>query len=785
MHIEPNAHPHENRVEDYRLITGRGCYTSDWKAAGQLHGYFVRSDRAHAEILSVDAAAARSAPGVVAVYTGEDAVAAGYVRAPHSLSFAGLNGMKARAPERPVLAHRKVRFVGEAIALVVAESPGMAQDAGELIDVELNELPCIVDPQTALAADASELDESVPHNLVFECDAGNRQAVEEAFRAAAHIARVKVESTRVAPNPMEPRACLVTYDAALDEYCLNVCMQGVTTLRAQLSAYTRIPEEKLKFDVRDIGGGFGQRSAAYPEYAALMIAAKDLGRPVKWVSTRSEGFLSDNHGRNNIIDGQLAVDASGRFLGMRLDWICDMGAYLSPGAMGHIRNTTACMTGVYRIPALYATYRVPLTNTTPIGAYRGAGRPDIAYAVERLVNQAASDLDLDPGELRRRNFIPAADFPFTTATGSVYEVADLPALLDKALAFADWQGFPARREEAATRGKLRGIGVSTVIENTGAGNAPADEIEIELDAEGTVTVYTVAKAQGHGHETTFAQIVAAALEIPRERIRVVQCPAGTTLQGNGTGGSRSTVGAGSVCLLAAQKLIDEGKSLAALELQLEPSQVKYSKGEFSADETDRTIPLAELARAQPLKLLAAGKFGSTFPNGCHIAEVEVDPDTGTPTVVSYHAVDDCGVVINHQIVEGQLHGGVVQGAGQVFGEHVVYDSASGQMLTASFQDYYMPRAGIISEIRGAELPTTSNVSPLGVKGVGESGCTASIPVLVAAVLDALQPLGIRHLDMPLTPAKLWQAMHEATRPRPRRRHPKRSESETTAIASTL
>jgi carbon-monoxide dehydrogenase large subunit len=768
MRTETQAHHHENRVEDLRLITGRGRYTSDWNAPGQLHGYFLRSDRAHARIASISVEQARNAPGVRAVFTGQDAVEAGYVRAPHSLSFPGLNGMKARAPERPVLAHRKVRFVGEAVALVVADTAAMAQDAAELVEIEYEDLPCIVVPEQALAADAPQLDEAVPGNLVFESESGDKHAVEQAFARAAHIARVKVESTRVAPNPMEPRACLVSYDAAKDEYCLNVCMQGVTTLRAQLAAYTRVPEEKLKFDVRDIGGGFGQRSAAYPEYAALMIAAKALNRPVKWVSTRSEGFLADNHGRNNIIDGRLALDGQGRFLGMRLDWINDMGAYLSPGAMGHIRNTTACMTGVYRIPALYASYRVPLTNTTPIGAYRGAGRPDIAYAVERLVNQAAAELGIDPAELRRRNFIPPSAFPYTTPTGSVYEVADLPALLDKALQLADWSGFAERRARSARAGKLRGIGISTVIENTGAGNAPADEIEIELDAGGIVTVYTVAKAQGHGHETTFSQIVADALEIARDRIRVVQCAVGTTLQGNGTGGSRSTVGAGSVCHLAAHKLIDAGKTLAALELQLEPSQIKYARGEFSADERERRIPLAALAQSKPLKLLAAGKFGSTFPNGCHVAEVEVDPETGVPKIVSYHAVDDCGTVINHTIVEGQLHGGVVQGAGQVFGEHVIYDPGSGQMLTASFQDYYMPRAGLLPEIRGAELPTRSKVSPLGVKGVGESGCTASIPVLVAAVIDALRPLGIHHLDMPLTAAKLWQAIRAAQPPAPER-----------------
>jgi carbon-monoxide dehydrogenase large subunit len=765
MHTDADhdAHDHHgNRVEDFRLITGAGKYASDWNVSGQLYGYFVRADRAHADILSVDTKQALAFPGVKAVFTGEDAIKAGYVKPPHALTFPGKNGMKARAPDRPVLAHRKVVFVGEAVALVVADSPGAAQDAAELVEIDYRDLPSVTGPEAALAAGAPQIHDDVPGNLAFEVDAGDEKAVDAAFAKAAHITRVKVESTRVAPSPMEPRACLASYDPAKDEYHFNVVMQGATTLRAQLSAYTKVPGEKLIFEACDIGGGFGQRTVAYPEYGALMIAAKGTGKPVKWVSTRVEGFLTDTHGRNNIIDGQLALDKDGRFLAMRLDWVNDMGSYLSPGAMGHIRNTITCMTGVYQIPALYATYRVPLTNTTPVAAYRGAGRPDIAYAVERLVNQAAAETGVDPSELRRRNFIPPAAFPYTTPTGSVYEIADLPGLLDKALKLADWQGFEGRRAQSKKAGKLRGIGVSTVIENTGAGNAPKDEIELVLDASGAMTVYSVSKAQGHGHETTFAQIVGDALGVARDRIKVVQCAPDSKLQGNHTGGSRTAVGAGSVCHLAALKLIEEGKALAALALHLEPSQISYAKGEFTSAETQRTLKLGDLAKAKPLSVIAEGKFGSTFPNGCHIAEVEIDPETGASEIVSYCAVDDCGVVINHAIVEGQLHGGVVQGAGQVFGEHVVYDPETGQPLTASFQDYYMPRSNLLKGIRGQEHPTKSTVSPLGVKGVGESGCTGSIPVLVAAVIDAVRPLGIQHLDMPMTSSKLWHAISGAT-----------------------
>jgi carbon-monoxide dehydrogenase large subunit len=562
---------------------------------------------------------------------------------------------------------------------------------------------------------------------------------------------------------MEPRACTATYDARDDSYTFHACMQGVTTLRKSLSVYTGVPEERLHFVAQDIGGGFGQRTPAYPEHGALMIAAKDTGRPIKWVSTRSEGLATDTHGRANIIDGALALDAEGRILGMRLDWVNDMGAYLGPGSAGHIRNTITCMTGVYRIPALYATYRVALTNTTPVSSYRGAGRPDIAYTVERLVDQAAAEMKIDAAELRRRNFIPPQAFPYKTPTGSTYECADLPGVLEKAVKLADWKGFAKRRARSEKQGKLRGIGMSTVIENTGAGQAAKDDVEMVLDAQGNVTVHTQAKSQGHSHETTFAMIVSDALGIPLERVKIVQGAREKQHQllGNHTGGSRSTVGAGSVCHLAAQKLIEHGRAQAALALGVEPSQVDYAKGVFRSKESKRGLKLGDLAKSKPVSVAAEGKFGSTYPNGCHIAEVEIDPATGASEIAAYYAVDDIGKVINHTVVEGQLHGGVVMGAGQIFGEHVVYDRGTGQLLTGSFMDYCMPRAGLVRGIKGEEHPTPSKLSPLGVKGVGESGCTGSLPALANAVMNALRPLGIRHLDMPMTPSKLWHAIDAA------------------------
>ena len=764
--MSATTHKHHGpvgRVEDARLTTGAGQYAADWNLPGQLYACFLRSDRAHAEIVSINTAKAAKYPGVKRILTGADAVAAGYVKPLHTLTFPGKGGMQTRAPERPALAHRKVRFVGEAVAMVVAHTAAAAQDAAELIEVEYRDLPPAIHPEEALAPGAAQLHENVPGNLSLEAEAGDAAAVDAAFAKAAHVTRLKVEVTRVAPNPMEPRACMVSHDARDGSYTFHVCMQGVTTLRKHMSVYTGVAEDQLHFVARDIGGGFGQRTPAYPEYCVLMIAAKDTGKPVKWVSTRSEGIACDTHGRANIIDGALALDRDGKFLAMRLDWVNDMGAYLSPASMGHIRNTMTCMTGVYRIPALYATYRVALTSTAPVSSYRGAGRPDIAYTVERLVNQAAAELKVDAAELRRRNFIPSEAFPYKTPTGSTYENADLHGLLEQALKLADWKGYPKRRARTEKQGKLRGIGIATVIENTGMGQAVKDDVEIVLDAGGNVTVHTQSKSQGHGHETTFAMIVSKALGIPLERVKIVQGAPEKQhkLLGNHTGGSRSTVGAGSVCHLAAVKLIEHGRALAALELAVEPSQVEFAKGEFHTRETKRKVRLGDLAKSGPISVLAEGKFGSTFPNGCHIAEVEIDPTTGVTEIASYCAVDDIGTVINHEVVEGQLHGGVVMGAGQIFGEHVVYDRGTGQLLTGSFMDYCMPRAGLVRSVRGEEHPTPSKVSPLGVKGVGESGCTGSLPALANAVMNALQPLGIKHIDMPLTSAKLWHAIRSA------------------------
>jgi carbon-monoxide dehydrogenase large subunit len=759
---DSHASHHSHRVEDFRLVTGTGKFAADWKLPGQLYAHFVRSDRAHAGIVSVDVEKARSHPGVRRVYTGEDALRAGYNKFFVIVNYPGRGGQHIRKPARPALAAGKVRHVGDAIAMVVADSAVAAQDAAERVDVQYRDLPAVVTAEEALADGAPQLHEDAPGNLAFDYEAGNEEAVKAAFANAARVTRLKLDVSRVAPNPLELRGCTVQYEPKDGSYHVYVCIQGINMMRKQLSFATDVPEDKIVVHAQDVGGSFGQRSAAYPEYCMLMLASKELGRPVRWISSRSEGFVSDTHGRANMVTGELALDRDGKFLAMRIDWIADMGAYLSAtGSASHTRNPATCMTGVYRIPALYGRFRLAFTNTVPVAAYRGAGRPDVAYVIERVVSQAAAEMNIDPAELRRRNFIPPEAFPYKTATGSTYENADMPGVLAKAVKLADWKGFAKRRAQSGKRSRLRGIGISTVIENTGAGIFPKDQIAIECGRDGIVTVYTVAQSSGQGHETTFAMVVAGELGIPLEKVRLRESVPGKGLIGNHTGGSRSLVGAGSVCKLAARQLIEQGKSVAAQALGVEPSQVEYARGVFHTREAKRKLSLGDLAKERPLAVTTEASVGSTFPNGCHISEVEIDPETGASRIVTYHAVDDAGNVVNHAVVEGQVHGAVAQGAGQIFCESVVYDRDTGQLLTGSFMDYCMPRAGMLREVRMEDHPVPSGNNSLGAKGVGESGCTASLPSLANAMMDALRPLGVAHLDMPFTPTRVWHAIQSA------------------------
>jgi carbon-monoxide dehydrogenase large subunit len=756
----------KGRLEDDRMLTGRGRYVSDWSLPGEAHAHFLRSDRAHAEIVSIDKKAALRSPGVLAVFTGEDLKALKSL--PAALPVKGRGGAELINPGRPALAQGRVRFAGDAVALVVAERALAAQDAAELISVEYRELPAVIGAEEAVAPGAPLVHQAVPGNVVLDFESGNEALTEKAFKDAARVVRLSVHNSRVVGNPMEPRACLAAYLPEEGMYHLYTCTQGAPIMRNQLSAVLGVPPEKIRVIAEEVGGGFGVRFNLYPEYCAALFAAKALGRPVKWTGTRSEVFLADEQARDVLSHGELALDASGHIVGMRFDMLANLGAYLAP--TGPFINTIGivnCISGVYDVPATYARIRLALTNTAPMAAYRGAGRPVMSYAIERLVEHAATELGVDAAELRRKSFIPKNRFPYRIAAGFEYDCGDFAGVLQKALAAADWGGFPRRKEEAKLRGRLRGRGMSTYIEATGAGFAPQDQVELRWNADGasggTLTLYAPTHNHGQGQETTFAQVVTRELGVPLESVRLRTAGPEFYLTGNATGGSRSLLAVGSVLMLAAREMVKKGLSLAAEELEAAQADIEFVAGSYRIKGTDRAISIQSLAqrRAGELDIAYANKFGATFPNGCHIAEVEIDPETGEAEIASYVACDDAGNIVNHQIVEGQVQGGLTQGAGQVFSELAVYDRESGQLLTGSFMDYAMPRAGLVSNPKLLEHPVPTQLNPLGAKGVGEAGVTGSLPALMNAVVDALRSAGVRHFELPATPQRIWQALRAA------------------------
>jgi carbon-monoxide dehydrogenase large subunit len=756
----------KGRLEDDRMLTGRGRYVSDWNLPRQAHAYFVRSDRAHAEIVSIDKQAALASPGVLAVFAGADLKALKSL--PAALPAKGRGGAELINPGRPALAQGRVRFAGDAVALVVAESAVAAQDAAELINVEYRDLPAVITADEAVAPGAPLVHPTVPGNIVLDYESGDEALTEKAFASAARIVKLSVHNSRVVGNPMEPRACLAAYLPAEGMYHLYTCTQGAPIMRNQLSAVLGVPPEKIRVIAEEVGGGFGVRFNLYPEYCAALFAAKALGCPVKWTGTRSEVFLADEQARDVLSHGELALDASGRIVGMRFDMLANLGAYLAP--TGPFINTIGivnCLSGVYDVPAAYARIRLALTNTAPMAAYRGAGRPVMSYAIERLVEHAATELGVDAAELRRKSFIAKDRFPYRIAAGFEYDCGDFAGVLGKALEAADWDGFPARKEEAKRRGRLRGRGMSTYIEATGAGFAPQDQVELRWQfgemGGGTLTLYAPTHNHGQGQETSFAQLVTRELGVPLESVRLRTAGPEFYLAGNATGGSRSLLAVGSVLMLAAREMVKKGLSVAAEELEAAQADIEFVAGSYRIKGTDRAISIRSLAqrRAGELDVAYANKFGATFPNGCHIAEVEIDPDTGEAEIASYVACDDAGNIVNRQIVEGQVQGGLTQGAGQVFSELAVYDRESGQLLTGSFMDYAMPRAGLVSGLKLLEHPVPTQLNPLGAKGVGEAGVTGSLPALMNAVADALRPAGVRHFELPATPQRIWQALRAA------------------------
>jgi len=769
-----SAHDHafHGRVEDRRLITGQGRYTADVSLPGQLHAAFLRADRAHARILSIDTSAAKRHPGVVAVWTSADLADAGLAEYPILGKFEGRDGSTILRTKRPTLAIDTVRYVGEQVAMVIASTAEIARDAAELIVVDYEELPAVVTTDDAMAPGAPQLHPNIPGNVCFVAETGNAQAVEDAFAKAHHITRVRVESNRVIGNPMELRAFLTSYDAATGVWQIFTPKQGVLNFRTQLHQIFNLPQERFHIEAHDVGGSFGVRSPAYPEAIALMVASQRLGKPVKWVASRAECFLTDHHGRGMIADAELALDRDGNFLATRVDVAANLGAYQSlTGGFHVINNTAHCAVGVYRTPAHYGRARLVHTNVTPLAAYRGAGRPDIAYIVERLVEQAAVDLGIDQAEIRRRNFIRPDQFPYKTPNAATYDSGDYARGLAQAMEKAGYANFAERREAAKRRGKLRGIGVASFIEGTGGGNFPKDQAGLTWDADGNIVLHTVSQSQGQGHDTTFPMIAASVLGIDAAHISLSASEPNTKLIGNHTGGSRSAAGQGSACHVAATRAVDLARRYAAEELGVETVNLKYADGVFAGG--GKSISILDLARRlavglpkgepHPLDVMGELTVLNTYPNGSHIAEVEIDPATGVVEIVGYTAVDDCGNVIDHTIVEGQLIGGITQGAGQVFGEHGIYDRETGQLLTGSFMDYVMPRAGWMSPdvLKVGDNGVPSPTNPIGVKGVGESGNTGSLPSLVNATLNALRQAGVTAIDMPLTPARVWGAIQAA------------------------
>jgi carbon-monoxide dehydrogenase large subunit len=756
----------KGRREDLRLVTGQGRFTSDWNLPGQLYACFLRSDRAHAEIVSVDTARAAKSPGVVAILTGADTAKAGFKSTPQLARYPGRGGATIKVPHRDGLANQRVRFVGQEVALVVANSAATAQDAAEEIEVEYRELPVVVDAEAALAAGAAQLYPDIPGNLCFDYEYGDEAKTNEAFSRAAHVTRVVLDSQRMVGNPMEPKACLAVYDPAADKYHLYVSSQGLSLMRGSASGITGIPADKIMVHAQDVGGGFGIRSDAYAEYCVAMLAAKTLGKPVKWTSSRSETFVSDYHGRAAKLSGELALDKEGHFLAIRIQWIVNVGAYLStPGPLINTLPPGLHAINLYRIPAMYGRHRLALTNTTPTTAYRGAGRPNVCYLAERLVEEAAREMKIDRVELRRRNLIPKDAFPYQTPhPHSVYDSGDPHGLLDEALTRGEWKTFEPRRAEARKRGKLRGIGCAVFVEPAGAGAAPKEEAMIKFGESGSAILYSLAGPSGQGHETVYPEVVGEALGMDPERITLrASDPDGPKLVGEGTIGSRSMMAHGGSLLVAAREVVRKGTELAAKDLEVAPTDLEFSQGRYRVKGTDLSIGVEDLAKKHPGALDSLGEIPlpRSFPSGAHVAEVEIDPETGAVEILRYTAVDDCGRVINHVLLDGQLHGGIAQGIGQAIGEHAIYDKASGQLLTGTFMDYEMPRADGMPEIRLYDRSIPSPGNPLGAKGAGEAGTTGAVPTVANAVIDALRHLGINTLDFPYTPDRIWHAIREA------------------------
>ncbi|MGO9785272.1 MAG: xanthine dehydrogenase family protein molybdopterin-binding subunit [Stellaceae bacterium] len=762
------------RTEDPRFITGHGRYTDDVSLPRQAVGYVLRSPHAHARIRKIDTTAAIQAQGVLGVFTAADLAKDGIGRIPCVVPLKNRDGSPVVLVEHPLLAEGKARHVGDGVAFIVAETLSEAKDAAELIDVDYEALPAAVETSAANAPGQPLVWDEIPGNLCFDWESGDRKAVEAGFAKAKHVVALTLINNRLVANSMEPRGALGFYDPGEARFMLTTSTQGSHVIRRLLAANIfKLPENRFRVVTPDVGGGFGMKLFLYPEQGLVLYASRKLGRPVKWTGERGESFLTDAHGRDNVTSARLALDGDLNFLALEVETTANLGAYLSNfGTFIPTMAGTAMLAGCYRTPAAIVRVKGVFTNTVPVDAYRGAGRPEANYVIERLVDHAARQLKVSPAELRRRNFIPPAAMPYKTALGLSYDSGDFAKNMDDALKTADFAGFPARRAKAKARGRLLGFSIATYIEQCGGGFDEA--AEIRFDSSGAVTVIVGSQSSGQGHQTAYAQLAADGLGIPFDRVRVHQGDTDVVGFGRGTGGSRSLPVGGVAVTMAVRRIIDKGKKIAAHRLEAAEADLEFAEGFYVVAGTDKRIAMTEVAQAAFNPLLLPPGFepgfdetahflpaAHTFPNGCHACEIEIDPETGATRIARYVVVDDFGNVVNPMLLEGQVHGGVGQGVGQALVELCVYDGASGQLLSGSFMDYAMPRANDIPPIEFAVNVVPCTTNPLGVKGAGEAGAIGAPPAVINAMVDALAELGVGSIDMPATPQNVWRAINQA------------------------
>jgi carbon-monoxide dehydrogenase large subunit len=762
------------RKEDARFLTGRGRYVADIDFVRQAHAVLVFSPHAHARIRAVDKAAAEQMPGVYAVLTGEDWAADGLGTLDPEVMAEDMGGPTGHRTKRPPLAQSRVRYVGERVAVVIAATEAEARDAAELVSVDYEILPAVVNAEDAVRPDAPLLHDGADKNTSFTMRMGNEGAVEAAFARAHLVTRLSLYNNRLTAVTMEPRGCIAEYDPGTRRYTLYSSTQNVHGVRQTLAHHIlHVPESRIRVVARDVGGGFGMKGNVYPEEAIIPWAARRVGRPVKWIPSRSEALLGDYHGRDQKVSAELALDADGKFLALRWSGSHNVGAYIEGAGAIPILFSLKLASTVYDIPAVAVTSSLVFTNTVPTVPYRGAGRPEAVYTMERLVDQAAREMRMDPAELRKKNLIRPDAYPYETRTGWIYDTGNYAAAMTKCQALADWDGYGERHARSEAGGKYRGRSITYYVDNTGVFN---ERMELRFDPSGELTILAGTLSHGQGHETTYAQMVADWLGVPEDKIHLAQADTDEVAIGRGTYASRSMMIGGSALRAAAGEVIERGKRFAAHFMEANAADIAFADGAFTIAGTDRSMPIAQVAQMSFIPvglpselgvgLQGAGGFFSdmpSFPNGCHICEVEIDPETGAVELGRYAVVDDCGTVINPLLAKGQIMGGIAQGAGQALYEDVVYDRDSGQLLTGTLMDYGIPRADTLPAITVDFSPVPSTTNPLGAKGVGEGGTVASTPTVMNAILDALAPLGVTDVPMPATPERIWRTMRERAR----------------------